>query len=81
MKKSTKHQSWSDPPGLGDLVEVGHDQKTGKPFIGVITEINHRVGDDSITGRVLVNETVTWVDLYKLKLVKRNHRVDRNEDA
>ena len=71
MKKQTKNPTWSNPPEPGDLVEVGHDSKTGKPFIGVITEINHSVGSQSVTGRVLVNEKVQWVDLYKLKPVKQ----------
>ncbi len=78
--KNKKQNPCNDPPEIGDLVEIGHDYVTGKPFIGVVTEINHKVGEGSITGSVLVNETVRWVDLYKLKLVKRKTE-KKNENA
>ena len=73
----TKNQSIVNRlPEPGDLVEIGIDHDTGKPYIGVVTEIREKSpGDGQIYGSVLVNEKVKWVDIYKLKTVKRKSEV------
>ena len=69
-----KYQNlWNNPPSPGDLVEVGYDCHSEKPFIGVVTELAKTQATNAKSkayGCVLVNGQPKWCDIYDLKPVK-----------
>ena len=55
-------------PNLGDLIELGWDYKSCKPYIGVITELS------ADTACILVNGKKKWCTLKEIKkLSKKRH--------
>ena len=66
---------WSKPPSPGDLVEVGYDAGSAKPFIGVITELSETGEKVKSYGCVLVNGKPKWCNIYDLKPVKKKKEI------
>ena len=57
-------------PTLGDLIEIGWDIVSRKPYIGVVTELT----DDSVC--ILVNGRKKWCTLKEMKKINRRHSVE-----
>ncbi len=55
----------SELPTPGDLIEIGWDNSSQKPYIGVITELS----EDSVC--VLVNGNKKWCNLKEMKRVSK----------
>lgn len=83
MNRKEYQKLWIEPPEPGDLVEIGYDSISGKPFIGVVTEIRQKTNFDTVSqlGCVLANGKSQWCDLYKLRPVKIQRRKHYEDES
>ena len=55
---------------VGDLVEIGWNGKTQKPFIGVVTTCSESAFENAYVGYILVNGKMQWANISKLTKVE-----------